>query len=40
MIRSLIRLVGSNEVPMHIRYQIAINVYLMLKNKIFKRIFI
>jgi hypothetical protein len=40
MMRSLIRLVGSNEVPLHIRYQIAINVYLMLKNKIFKRIFI
>jgi len=40
MMRSLIRLVGSNEVPLHIRYQIAINIYLMLKNKIFKRIFI
>ena len=40
IVRSLIRLVGSNEVPLHIRFQIAVNVYLMFKNKQFMRIFV
>lgn len=40
IVRALIRLVGSNEVPLHIRFQIAVNVYLMFKNKVFIRLFI
>ena len=40
IIRALIRLVGSSEVPLHIRFQIAVNVYLMFKNKVFIRLFI
>jgi hypothetical protein len=36
----LIRLAGSNEVPLHIRFQIAVNVYLMFKNKVFMRLFV
>ena len=38
IVRALIRLVGSNEVPLHIRFQIAVNVYLMFKNKAFIRL--
>ena len=40
IIRALIRLVGSNEVPLHIRFQIAVNVYLMFKNKVFMKLFV
>jgi hypothetical protein len=40
IIRSLIRLVGSNEVPLHIRFNIAVNVYLMFKNKLFMSLFV
>lgn len=40
MVRSLITLIGSAEVPMHIRFQIALNVYLMLKSRNFRRSFV
>ena len=40
MVRSLLRLVGSSEVPLHIRYQIALNVYLMFKSRVFLRAFV
>lgn len=40
MVRSLITLIGSTEVPMHIRFQIALNVYLMLKSRNFRRSFV
>ena len=40
MVRSLLRLVGSTEVPLHIRYQIALNVYLMFKSRVFLRAFV
>jgi hypothetical protein len=40
MVRSLVTLIGSGEVPMHIRLQIATNVCLMLKSRNFRRCFV
>ena len=39
IIKAITKLIGSNDVPIHIRKELAQKLFIMIKNKVFTRLF-